>query len=249
MVRQAANAGCRFVVLPEVMDLGWDEPSALAHAQPVPGPRTQAIAAMARENNIYIVTGLTERAGDSVFNAAVLVSPQGELLHHHRKINVLPECEGFYDIGDRLGVARTLEATIGMDICADSFSKVNTHALARMGANLILSPCAWAVEPGHDNQRTPYGQSWIDVYGQITRLYGITIIGVSNVGHVVSGAWKGWRCIGCSVAVGPGGEVLARGPYGHAAQTLLTVDVPITKPPARGNDWHPYLAKIGYKGD
>lgn len=169
-------------------------------------------------------------------------------MHHHRKINILPECEGFYAIGDRLGVVHTPGATIGLDICADSFSRVNTHALARMGANLILSPCAWAVEADHDNLRTLYGQSWIDVYGQVTRLYGITIVGVSNVGQVVSGAWKGWRCIGCSVAVGPGGEVLAMGPYGDTAQTLLTVDVPIAKPPVRGNDWVAYLEQKGYSG-
>jgi predicted amidohydrolase len=75
MVRQAARAGCRFVVLPEVMDLGWDQASAYAHAQPIPGPTSEAIAALARENDIYIVSGLTERAGEQVFNAAVLASP------------------------------------------------------------------------------------------------------------------------------------------------------------------------------
>ena len=32
------------------------------------------------------------------------------------------------------------------------------HALGRMGARLLLSPCAWAVDADHDNAREPYGE-------------------------------------------------------------------------------------------
>ena len=40
-------------------------------------------------------------------------------------------------------------------------------ALAKKGARLILSPCAWAVPPDHDQVRDPYGSLWRDVYGVI----------------------------------------------------------------------------------
>ena len=48
---------------------------------------------------------------------------------------------------------------------------------------------------------------------------------MSNVGPVVGGDWDGWRCVGCSLAVGLDGDVLARGPYGE--ESLLVVDVPL----------------------
>jgi hypothetical protein len=34
------------------------------------------------------------------------------------------------------------------------------------------------------------------------------------VGEIRHGAWAGHRCIGCSMLLGPDGEVRARGPYG-----------------------------------
>jgi hypothetical protein len=94
-----------------------------------------------------------------------------------------------------------------------------------MGAQLLLSPCAWAVDADHDNERDPYGQLWLDAYVPLARLYDLTVIGVSNVGWLTGGPWKGRKCIGCSLAVGPGGEVLARGPYGEAAEDLIVVQV------------------------
>ena len=43
----------------------------------------------------------------------------------------------------------------------------------------------------------------------------MTVVGVSNVGWITDGPWKGRKCIGCSLAVGPGGAILAQGPYGE----------------------------------
>ncbi len=53
----------------------------------------------------------------------------------------------------------------------------------------------------------------------------MTVVGVSNVGWMTSGVWQGRKCIGCSLAVGPGGVILAEGPYGENAEALLVVQV------------------------
>ncbi len=76
----------------------------------------------------------------------------------------------------------------------------------------------------------------------------LAFVGVSNVGPVTYGAWSGWRCIGCSLAMGPGGEVLARGPYGVDAEALLAVDVPLRPRPARGTEWGDHLEKMERSG-
>ena len=98
--------------------------------------------------------------------------------------------------------------------CADNSgtSLAIGHVLARMGAQLILSPSAWAVDADHDNDREPYGKLWLDSYSELARLYDLTVIGVSNVGRMTAGPWEGRKVIGRSLALGPGGPVLARGP-------------------------------------
>lgn len=229
MIAAAARKGCRAIVLPECMDLGWLDERAPELAEPIPGPRVQRLAAAARRHGILVAAGLTERAGDLLYNAAVLLGANGRLLLHHRKINELrfgPPYD-IYATSDRLGVADTELGRVGLNICADNFQKTLSlgHALGHMGARLILSPCAWAVPPEHDNQKTPYGQEWVDPYAELAKTHNLHVIGVSNVGPLRSGPWKGHRCIGNSLAVGPGGEVLAWGPHGAEAEQLIEVEV------------------------
>lgn len=248
--RQAADLGCALVVLPECLDLGWTDPSARTLAEPIPGRHADALAAAARETGLYVAAGLVERAGDRRYNAAVLFDPAGELLLHHRKVNELDVALELYAVGDRLGVIDTPLGVLGLTVCADNFgsSLAVGHVLARMGAQLILSPSAWAVDADHDNAATPYGDLWLDSYRELARLYDVTVVGVSNVGPMTGGPWAGRVCIGCSLAVGPGGEVLARGPYGVAAQAVVPVEVAPRPAIARGTGWAAALAGRGYTG-
>lgn len=250
MIRRAGEQGCRIVVLPECLDLGWTSPDLHEVAQPIPGRHSDAICRAARAAGIHVVAGLTEHAGDRIYNAAVLVSPEGDILLKHRKINELAIAHDFYANGDRLGVVETPLGTLGLLICADCFpdSLALGHSLARMGCQVLLSPCAWAMDADHDNEREPYGGLWLESYTTLARLYDMTIAGVSNVGWLRSGPWAGRKCIGCSLAVGPGGEVLAKGPYGEDAETLITVDITPRPPIGRGTQIAPLLRDLGYCG-
>jgi len=249
-IREAAQKGCRLVVLPECMDLGWTDPSAQSLAQPIPGPHSDRLAQAARESGVFVVAGLVERAGDKRYNAAVLIDPSGAIRLVHRKINELDLAHDLYAVGDRLGVAETPLGTLGIDICADNFSDSLAigHVLARMGAQLVLSPSAWAVEADHDNTREPYGDLWRRSYGELARLYDLTVIGVSNVGRLMAGPWKGRKVIGCSLAVGPGGEILAEGPYGENAEVLVLVEVEPREPIAKGTLVADALRARDYRG-
>ncbi len=60
-VRQAADLGCRVVVLPECLDLGWTDPSARELAQSIPGPHVDRLANAARMANVFVAAGLAER--------------------------------------------------------------------------------------------------------------------------------------------------------------------------------------------
>jgi predicted amidohydrolase/peptidoglycan/xylan/chitin deacetylase (PgdA/CDA1 family) len=231
MVARAAAAGCALVVLPECLDLGWAHESARTQAQPVPGPTTDRLAAAAREHGVMVAAGVTELSEDgTVHNAAVLLSATGDLLLHHRKVNELEIARHLYAHGDRLGVARTPIGVVGLDICADGFGSAGAigRALGLLGAQLLVSPSAWAVPADHDEGREPYGDLWRDSYAALAREHRMAVVGVSNVGPVVGGAWDGRRCIGRSLAVGPDGEVLAVGPADEEA--LVVVDVPLRAP-------------------
>lgn len=228
-VAAAKARGADAVVLPECFDLGWLDASAHRSAQPVPGPVTQALADAARAHAIAVVAGITERDGARVYNAAVVIGPDGSIQRRHRKICELDFAQELYATGDEVGVAEVAGARIGLAICADlgAASTSIGLALGHMRAQIILSPTAWAVPPTHDQVAEPYGAMWRESYGAIARRFGIAVIGVSNVGTIGHGAWKGWKAIGCSLAIGPDGAVLAQGPYGEDAEALLTVDVPL----------------------
>lgn len=223
-IDEAVQMGAKICVLPECMDLGWAEVKAHTMAQMIPGERTKLLSDKAKEAGVYIACGLTEREGDKLYNTAVLISDEGEILLKHRKIGLLFDVEGQYSVGDRVNVAHTPYGTIGIDICADNtMNNIHlAHAMGMMGADMILSPCAWAV-PEEDLTK-PYGATWLVPYELVAKTYGISVIGVSCVGDVASGAWKGWYNIGNSIAMGKDG-VIAVLPFGAHESTVKVIEV------------------------
>jgi len=249
-IAEAGRSRAQVVVLPECLDLGWAHPSAGDLAQPIPGAVSDQLCLAAKSAGIYVVAGVVERAGDRLYNAAILIDPSGKILLKHRKINLLDGVENIFSVGDALGVAETPLGTIGVNICADNFpdSLAIGHSLARMGAQIILSPCAWAVPADHDPVRQPYGALWQGAYGKLARLYDLPVIGVSNVGLVEAGPWEGRRCIGCSLAVDRHGQILLQASYGQQADELLLVDVELRPEVPFGTSTAEALRRKGYDG-
>jgi predicted amidohydrolase len=239
-IAQAADQGAQVVLLPEAMTLGWTHPSARIEADAIPtGESCAYLRGVARQHSVYVCAGLVERAGPQIFNAAVLIDPQGEILLHHRKLNELEIGQSCYALGDRLGVVHTPLGALGVMICADAFARgqVVSRTLGLMGADVILSPSAWAVPAEHDNEKEPYGQLWLDHYGPVARDFRLWIAGVSNVGWLTAGPWAGRKCIGCSLVVGPDGQPVLKGPYGEEAEKILCLDVHLVPRPAQGDGW------------
>ena len=243
MIDEAAKSGADFILLPEAMDLGWTDPSALTEAEPVPNGKTAGfLSNMAIRHHLYICSGLIEKAGEVVYNSAVIVNPQGEVILLHRKINELDIGHPYYALGERLNVCKTEFGTIGLMICADASTgdRVIPRALAYMGADVILSPSSWAVKAEHDNEREPYGGMWKDAYKPVAKDFRIWIASCSNVGRMTGGPWKGWKGIGCSMVIGPGGQEVLNAPYGENADTILYVDIKPEPRPGQGTTWHQY---------
>ncbi len=243
MISEAARGGAQFILLPEAMDLGWTDPSALTEAESVPEGKTCSfLAKKALEHGVYICSGLIEKTGDKVYNSAVIINPKGELILLHRKIYELDIGHPYYALGDRLNVCHTEFGTLGLLICADANTDgyVLTRSLAYMGADVILSPSSWAVVADHDNLKDPYGGMWQDAYKPIAKDFRIWIASCSNVGWMTGGPWKGWKGIGCSMVIGPGGTDVAHAPYGENADTIVYVDIKPEPRPGQGTTWGRY---------
>ena len=243
MIDEAASNNADVILLPEAMDLGWTDPSALTEAQPIPdGQTSQLLIAMAKKHGVFICSGLIEKAGDKVYNSAIIVDPEGKIILTHRKINELDIGHPYYALGDKLNVCQTPYGTFGLLICADANTQnhVLTRSLAYMGADVILSPSSWAMPPDHDNAKDPYGSTWENAYMPVAKDFELWIASSSNVGTMTAGPWKDWNGIGCSLVIDPKGEIAVKGPYGADADTILYVDVVPVPRSAQGTEWQGY---------
>jgi len=219
-VEDAAAAGCDVAVLPECSLAGWLSDSARRAAEPIPGPFTRKLQALARRRRMAIVAGLEERDGDRIYNSAVMIGRDGAILGRHRKVNELEIGLKVYTRGTTLNVFEFEGRPTALSICADSWTPTVTDALYQMGARLIFSPSAWAVEPGGEATNI----AWIrETYRLRAAGRELTIVSPNGVGEVTQGPWKGRILQGNSLVTGPNGQSLLTGPTNDPG--LLTVNL------------------------
>ena len=223
-VKNLAKRGADLVLLPEAMNLGWAHPSCHTQAEAISeGFTCKVLSQLAQDLQVHLVAGLVECENGQVYNAAVLIDPGGNVILRHRKIHELDIAYEYYQRGQSLQVVDTALGRLGVMICADAFAPglPFSRALGTMGAEVILSPCAWAVPPGHTNEGDPYGQLWRDSYRPVCLEHKLWIAGCSNVGLIEAGPWQSHRCIGCSLVMNALGDVVWLGPYGKESQHLI----------------------------
>jgi len=143
----AAGRGARLVVFPECALCGYcyeSKEEAWPHAETLPGPTTETLAALCRELGIWVICGLLERDHQHLFNACALVGPTGEAVSY-RKIH-LP-CLGvdrFTTPGDRPFTVQDLDGLrVGMTICYDGSFPESARVLTLLGADLVVLPTNW----------------------------------------------------------------------------------------------------------
>ncbi len=246
LVKKAKEQGSQICVLPECLDLGWGNPDALQLAEAIPGKISDRLCLIARENKVYLVAGMTEREGNLLYNTALLISDEGIILNKHRKINILSGVEDIYTVGDRLLVTQTTLGKIAVDICADNADNSLSigMTLGRMGADILLSPCAWAVHPDYNAAISPYGDEWHRPYKKISTAFSIPVVGVSNVGEVTKGSWAGWKAIGNSIAYDSDGTLIQVLPYGEDQECVSIIDVHLTEKTVSGTALSERISRI-----
>jgi predicted amidohydrolase len=144
---QAAAAGAGLTVFPECVLAGYCFESleeARPFAESIPGPASEAMAAVCKRLGMHLVFGMLELDGPAIYNAAVLVGPQG-LVASYRKVH-LPYLgiDMFTSYGDRpFAVHDAGEVRVGMNICYDASFPEAARSLMLLGADLIALPTNW----------------------------------------------------------------------------------------------------------
>lgn len=212
-LRETARQGAALAIFPECAVSGYcfgDLAEARAMAEPATGPSTLALAKACRELGMHAVVGMLERDEERIFNAAVLIGPEG-VAGVYRKIH-LPYLgvDMLTTHGDRpLAVHSAGDLRIGMNICYDAAFPEATRVLALLGADLIALPTNWP--PG----------------AEATARHCIPTRALENAVYFAAvnrvGAERGFRFIGLSSICGPNGEVLAAS--GDDKETILYADI------------------------
>ncbi len=139
LARDAAELRPDLVLMPEViLQLGLPTPY-FQHACEIPGPETDAFAAIAAEHEMMIAFSTMEVDGDLYYNTMVIFGPDGGIIGTYRKTH-LAIAEGWEGTtpGDDLPVIDTPIGRVGCTICKDSSILDSTREPALRGMEVML---------------------------------------------------------------------------------------------------------------
>jgi predicted amidohydrolase len=212
-LEHATAGGARLVVFPECALSGYGfstREEGLAHAVVIDSAPVRRVVESCERLQCFCVFGLLERDGHRLFNACVLAGPQG-VIASYRKVH-LPflGIDMFADPGDRpFAVHDAGGIKVGMHICYDAGFPESARVLALLGADLLVLPTNW---PTHSECAAEH---MIPTRAMENTVY---VMAVNRVGEE-----SGFRFIGSSSIVDPGGRVLARA--GVECEELLFADI------------------------
>jgi nitrilase len=166
LTAEAKSQGAQLVVFPETFVpaypssawakflAGWADPRAKgAFAQlaresvEVPGPDADRIGEIARDHEVWLVTGVSERDPErpgTIYNSLLYHSPNGELALHHRKLVPTNHERLIWGQGDGGGL-RALATPIGRIgglICWENYMPLARFALYESGIEIYIASTA-----------------------------------------------------------------------------------------------------------
>ncbi len=196
-VREAASKGARIVCLQELFRTRyfpqWDGKDAAALAETIPGPTTQALAALAEELQIVIIVPVFEKDESSFYNSVAVIDADGSLLPTYRKVHI-PHDPLFYEKsyftpGEEIRVYDTRYAKFAALICYDQWFPEAARVAALSGAQIIFYPTAIGWIKGEED---PAEGDWHDAWETVQR------------GHAIANS----VCVAAANRVGQEGDLI-----------------------------------------
>jgi N-carbamoylputrescine amidase len=241
-VRNAAKGGAQIVCLPELFQTQYfcqrEDTALFDLAEPIPGPVTAQLSALAKELEIVLIASLFEKRAAGIYhNTAVLFDANGELRGIYRKMHIPDDplyYEKYYftpgDLGFRAFDTRV--GRVGTLVCWDQWYPEGARLTALQGAHLIFYPTAigW-----HPSEKAEFGEAQHDAWRTIQRSHaianGVYVAAVNRVGFE-HGDIRGNRAPGAglefwggSFLCDPFGRVIAEA--SHDKEEILVGEVDV----------------------
>jgi predicted amidohydrolase len=227
LAERAQQHGAQMVVLPELFRHPYfcqaeGDDTARRHAEPVPGPTTDALSALARRLGVVLFSGTVIEAGTDgrTYNTAAVLDADGRLLGCYRKSRI-PMDEGFYEQsyfapGDgRPGVFRTAFGAVGVGVCYDQWFPELARAATLAGAEVLVYPSAIGdIDHLRFRDESSWQRMWLNAHLGHAASNNVFVAAVNRVGH--EGRVAFW---GGSFVLDPSSRVLAQG--GCAEEVVL----------------------------
>jgi predicted amidohydrolase len=202
------------IVFPELITSGYELGVRFTElAQRVPGPTINLIAQRANEYGVYIAFGMVtkEKVESVLYNSAILVGPDGELLDVYNKIHLRGEERMAFREGFKLPIIPTEVGNIGLMIGYDLAFPEVARSLALDGADIVCVCANWEA-------------STIDEWKTYVRARAyensIFVAAANRIGEDVTLTF--------------GGESMIVGPRGHVHASLAAETDPKTGEPLEG---------------
>lgn len=224
-----ANADADLVVLPELATSGYvfeSTDEVASTAERADGPTAEAWTSVAVETDTWVVGGFPEVDGETYYNSALVVSPDG-VEAVYRKVHPWNEEERWFAAGDELVAVDAPFGRVGVQICNDLWFGEQTTAQALDGVDVVAVPTNW-VPASASEARAADGRpgGWtMGVHQAIAR---------ANANRVFlacadrAGTERGVTFEGQSVVVDPDGAALA-GPAPETGEHTLAADCDLSQ--------------------
>ncbi|TDI28162.1 MAG: carbon-nitrogen hydrolase [Acidobacteria bacterium] len=200
-------------------------------AEPIPGPGTEALAALARSRQVVIVASLFERRAAGVYhNTAVVLDADGSLAGIYRKMHIpddpLYHEKFYFTPGDTGFVAfDTRYGKIGVLLCWDQWFPEAARLTALKGAQVIFCPTSIGWHPA---EKEEWGAAQQDAWRTAQRAHaianGVYVAAVNRVGHEKL-AGDGIQFWGGSFVADPIGRVVAEAATDQEEILIARVDL------------------------
>lgn len=155
LIKQAADDGAEIVCFPEAWLPGypwwiWLGTPAWGmsyfaelwnNAVEIPSPTTEALCAAAKKAKAYVVMGMDERAGGSLYCTQLFIDPQGQIIGRHRKLKPTHVERSVWGEGDgsNLQVFETKIGRIGGLNCWEHLQPLTRYAMYSLGEQVHVA--------------------------------------------------------------------------------------------------------------
>lgn len=189
----------------------------------VPGPSVETLGAIAQENGVYLVIGVIERDGGTLYCTVLFFDPAGTLLGKHRKLMPTASERLIWGQGDgsTMPVFDTPIGKIGAVICWENYMPLLRTTMYAKGIEIYCAPTAdarasWLASMRHIACE---GRCFVLSCNQFARRNDYPDDYDSAFGDDPDTVY----CRGGSCIVDPLGEIIAGPDY--EGETILTADL------------------------